>query len=52
MSDGMTRWVNISDPKEWFRDREQFEKVKWILNFFEAQTITGKFYDKDKKGYK
>lgn len=37
----MTAWPNITNPKDWFESREQFEYVKWLAEEFEAQEVVG-----------
>lgn len=34
-------WKNITNPKDWFENKAQFEKVQKICEMFNAQEIKG-----------
>jgi len=37
----MTIWINITNPKDWFVSKEQFELFQWAAEEFEAIHVKG-----------
>jgi len=37
----MTTWIGFTNIKDWFADKEEFERVKEICEMFDAQWIRG-----------